>query len=68
MLCHSQTCLSRCVGLQFVVWGPLSSARLGCCCTFLQDQQHMLQGQATEVQQRSDRVEEMVTETEPRTR
>ena len=28
----------------------------------------MLQSQATEVQQRSDRVEEMVTETEPRTR
>ncbi|EIE27418.1 hypothetical protein COCSUDRAFT_64220 [Coccomyxa subellipsoidea C-169] len=35
---------------------------------FLQDQQTSLQQQATEVQLRSERVEELVTETEPRTR
>ncbi len=37
-------------------------------CTFLQDQQVSLQEQAKDVQLRSDRVEELVTDTEPRTR
>jgi hypothetical protein len=38
------------------------------CSTFLQDQQSLLQSHAQDVQRRSERVEELVTETEPRTR
>ena len=39
-----------------------------CYCTFLQEQHTRLQSHAQDVQRRSERVEELVTETEPRTR
>ena len=62
-----------CAGIQLFLaccrtMRTVADSMLGMCCTFLQDQQSMLQSHAQDVQRRSERVEELVTETEPRTR